>query len=88
MRNKNPAIEPPTAANPSVHSSTIYLSVPAALTTLPFYIVFQRTANIHTPARAHTYCLYLPLGHPPTQIPDCRLHIPRPVCTRSSLHVS
>lgn len=76
MRNKNPAIEPPTAANPSVHSSTIYLSVPAALTTLPSYNVFQRTANTHTPTRTHTSCLYLPLDHPPH--PDPRLSAPHP----------
>lgn len=84
MRNKNPAIEPPSAA---IHPSIIhYLSISispcqqqaAALTTFFSLSPFPLSIN----------SLYRPLGLIPTQIPDCRLHIPRPVCTRSSFHVS
>lgn len=80
MRNKNPAIEPPRlrSIRPFVHSFTVYLSSPCqkALTTLPFQH-FPRTANI--PHILTTLPLHLPLDHIPTQIPDCRLHIPRRV---------
>lgn len=81
MRNKNPAIEPPSAA---IHPSIIhylYLPVPAASSgTDDIFFPFQRFLSLNYQ--------YRPLGLIPTQIPDCRLHIPRPVCTRSSFHVS
>jgi hypothetical protein len=78
MRNKNPAIEPPTprSIRPFVHPSTIYLSVPAssaddiALSTFPTH---RANINAHTCTHVPPLSLTGPYPHP-----DPRLSAPHP----------